>query len=247
VASNGAVLDTKSPLILEGLELQRPGGLSKAPGTPALIRSHRASLYVAHCRFVIKGESNSLLVTCPADVMARNCEFEAAHGGSWALRLAQAGRSKVHVEQCVLSCGALAIDFTEPPEDLAMTFVNNTADGRGPLLLVSQGPSKAGPAATSKNPIRLHASGNIFYGQQPHLRVPARGRVIDISDAERLRRGIVRLDYGIPGRGAGPGGTDVGADLGLVGPGEAYQRWTKAPEYREWRQKTNALLQAKGG
>src|SRR5262249_40316947 len=219
VASNGAILDTKSPLILEGLELQRPGGPDKAPGTPALIRTHRASLHVAHCRLVVREEGNTLLVTCPADVTARNCEFEAVPGVSSALSLAQAGRSKVHVEQCVLRGGALAIDFTEPPEDMSVTFVNNTAHVTGPLLLVSQGPSKTGPAATSKNPIRLHASGNIFYGQQPLLRAPERGRMIDISDAERLQRGIVRLDPGMPGRGAGPGGTNLGADPGLGGPG----------------------------
>jgi hypothetical protein len=246
VASNGAILDTKSPLILEGLEFHRPGGPSKAPGTPDLIRAHRASLRVAHCRFVVRGEGNALLVMCPADVTARNCTFEGDPDTSSALGFAQAGRSKVHIEQCVL-CGRAAIDFTEPPENMSVTFVNNTAWVTGPLLVVSQGPSKTGPAAAAKSPIRLHASGNIFYGQQPLLRAPARGRVIDSSDAEQLRRGIVRLDPGMPGKGAGPGGTDLGADVGLVGPGEAYQRWTKTPEYREWRKKTNALMQAKGG
>ena len=48
-------------------------------------------------------------------------------------------------------------------------------------------------------------------------------------------------------QGAGPNGTDLVADMGLLGPPEAYQRWTKAPEYIEWRKKTNALMQAKGG
>jgi hypothetical protein len=244
VASNGAILDTKSPLILEGLELQRPGGTSKAPGTPALIRTHRASLHVAHCRFVVGGRGNALLVTSPADVTARACEFEGDPDTSSALGFAQAGRSKVHIEQCVLH-GWAAIHFTEPLEDMSVTFVNNTAWVTGPLVLVSQGPSKTGPAA--KTPIRLHASANIFYGQQPLLRAPARGRVIDISDAEQLRRGIVRLDHGMRGKGAGPGGTDLGADLDLVGPGEAYQRWTRTPEYHEWRKKTNSLMQAKDG
>jgi hypothetical protein len=238
VASNGAILDTQSPLVLEGLELQHRGGPPKAPGTPDLIRAHRASLHVAHCRFVVRGGGNALLVTCPADVTARNCEFGAARDASSALGFAQAGRSKVHIEQCVFGGGA-AIHFAEPPEDVSVTLVNNTVWVTGSLLLVSQGPSKS--------PIRLHAARNIFYGQQPLVRAPAGGRVIDNSDAEQLRQGIVRLDPGMPGKGAGPGGTDVGADLGLVGPGEAYQRWTKTPEYREWRTKTNALIKAKGG
>jgi hypothetical protein len=247
VAGSGAILDTQSPLILEGLELQRPVGPSQAPGTPALVRTHQASLHVAHCRFVVKGESNTLLVTCPADVTARNCEFEGAPDAGSALGLSQAGRSKVHIEQCVLRSRALTIDFTEPPEDVSLTFVNNTAHVTGPLLVVAQGPSKAGPAAPSKNPMRLHAAGNILYGQQPLVRAPARGQIIDVAGAETLQRGIVRLDPGMPGRGAGPSGTDLGADLGRVGPGEAYQRWTKTPEYREWREKTNALMLAQDG
>jgi hypothetical protein len=71
--------------------------------------------------------------------------------------------------------------------------------------------------------------------------------VIDISDTEELRRGIVRLDPGMPGKSAGPGDTNLGADLGLVGPGEPYQRWTKTSEYQEWRKKTDALMRAKDG
>src|SRR5262249_40592775 len=77
VASNGAILDTKLALILEGLEFQPPGGTTRAPGTPTLVRAHRASLHVAHCRFFVRGQGNPLLVTCPADVTVRNCTFEA--------------------------------------------------------------------------------------------------------------------------------------------------------------------------
>jgi hypothetical protein len=43
-----------------------------------------------------------------------------------------------------------------------------------------------------------------------------------------------RLADGSPGKGAGPGGKDIGADMDLVGPGEAYQRWKKTPEYQKW-------------
>jgi hypothetical protein len=246
VAGDGAVLVTKSPLILEGLELQPPRGTTRAPGTPALVRAHRASLHVAHCRFLVRGKGNALLVTYPADVTVRNCEFEAAPDASSALAFAQAGRCKVRIEQCAFFGGGEVIAFTQPPENMSVTFVNNTANVTGPLLLV-QGPSKAGPAAALKGPIRLQASGNIFCGQQPLVRAPAHERVIDHSDAEPLQQGILRLDHGMLGHGAGPGGPDVGADMARVGPGEDYQRWTKTPEYHEWRKQTNALMQAKGG
>jgi hypothetical protein len=243
VASNGAILETQSPLILEGLEVQRPRGTSSAPGTSALVRAHRASLHVAHCRFLVRGKGSALLVTRPAEVTVRNCEFEAAPNASSVLGFAQPGRSKVHIEQCVLFGGGAAIDFTEPPENVSVTFVNDTVCVTGPLLLV-QGPSKAGPAAAT-SPIRLRASGTIFCGQQSLVQAPAHEQVIDRSDVEPLQRGIIRLDPAMLGPGAGPGGTNVGADIALVGPGGAYQRWTKTPDYHKWRKKTNALMQAR--
>jgi hypothetical protein len=237
VASNGAILDTKSALILEGLEFHRLHGPARAPGTPALVRVQRAPLHVAHCRFLDRGEGNALLVKCPANVTARNCEFEAAPNASSALAFAETGRSVVHIEQCVIHGGEAAIDFAGPPENMSVSFMDNTIGVTGPILQV-QGPHTATTTA-AKSPLRVRASGNIFYGQQPLVRAPAHERAIDSSDAEQLQRGIVRLDPGVPGYGAGPGGTDVGADVTLVGPGDAYQRWRKTPDYHEWRKKTH--------
>jgi hypothetical protein len=37
---------------------------------------------------------------------------------------------------------------------------------------------------------------------------------------------------------AGPGGKDLGADVDLVGPGPAYERWKQTPEYRAWLKET---------
>jgi serine/threonine protein kinase len=236
-ASKGAILETNSPLILEGLELQDARGPSGTSRTPALVRVHRASLHVAHCRFLVRGKGNALLVTCPADVTVRNSEFETPSNSPSALGFARSGRSKVQIEQSVIYGGEAAIEFTEQPENMSINFVKNTVLVTGPLLEV-QGPYTAG-TATAKSPIRVQASGNVFYGQQPLVRPLARGRLIDSSDAEQLQRGIVRLDRGMLGYGAGPGGTDVGADVALAGPGEAYQRWTKTPEYQKWQKKTH--------
>jgi hypothetical protein len=33
---------------------------------------------------------------------------------------------------------------------------------------------------------------------------------------------------------AGKDGKDLGADVDLVGPGAAYERWKKTPEYQQW-------------
>lgn len=54
-----------------------------------------------------------------------------------------------------------------------------------------------------------------------------------------------RLAKGSPGQGVLPGGKDLGADVDLVGPGAAYERWKKTPEYQEWRKKTEELMSAK--
>jgi hypothetical protein len=43
-----------------------------------------------------------------------------------------------------------------------------------------------------------------------------------------------RLLPGSPGYQASEDGKDLGADVDLVGPGEAYQRWKKTPEYDQW-------------
>jgi hypothetical protein len=43
-----------------------------------------------------------------------------------------------------------------------------------------------------------------------------------------------RLHSDSAGKGAGEGGRDLGADVDLVGPGAAYERWKKTPEYQQW-------------
>jgi hypothetical protein len=43
-----------------------------------------------------------------------------------------------------------------------------------------------------------------------------------------------RLQTASIGQASAKDGRDLGANIDLVGPGEAYQRWTKTPEYRNW-------------
>jgi hypothetical protein len=43
-----------------------------------------------------------------------------------------------------------------------------------------------------------------------------------------------RLCPDSPGYRAGKDGKDLGADVDLVGPGPAYERWKKTPEYHQW-------------
>ena len=43
-----------------------------------------------------------------------------------------------------------------------------------------------------------------------------------------------RLAKDSTGKGVGKGGRDLGADVDLVGPGAAYERWKKTPDYQQW-------------
>ena len=43
-----------------------------------------------------------------------------------------------------------------------------------------------------------------------------------------------RLAAGSAGKGTGESGRDLGADVDLVGPGPAYERWKQTPAYQQW-------------
>jgi hypothetical protein len=50
-----------------------------------------------------------------------------------------------------------------------------------------------------------------------------------------------RLREDSAGYRAGPHGKDLGVDVDLVGPGAAYERWKKAPEYLQWLKETRQM------
>jgi hypothetical protein len=52
--------------------------------------------------------------------------------------------------------------------------------------------------------------------------------------------GAWRLQPDSPGHAAANDGHDLGADVGLVGPGPAYERWQQTPEYRQWLKHTGS-------
>jgi hypothetical protein len=55
---------------------------------------------------------------------------------------------------------------------------------------------------------------------------------------EKLTADDFRLREDSAGYRAGPDGKDLGADVDLVGPGPAYERWKKMPEYEDWLKET---------
>jgi len=60
------------------------------------------------------------------------------------------------------------------------------------------------------------------------------GNPLSRADLDQLTPEDFRLRADSAGYRAGADGKDLGADVDLVGPGPAYERWKKTPEYQEW-------------
>jgi hypothetical protein len=59
--------------------------------------------------------------------------------------------------------------------------------------------------------------------------------------AEKLSPEDFRLRPDSAGYKAGKDGKDLGADVDLVGPGPAYERWKKTPDYQQWLKDTGQV------
>jgi hypothetical protein len=58
------------------------------------------------------------------------------------------------------------------------------------------------------------------------------------ASPERMTAADFRLRPDSAGYRAGKDGKDLGADIDLVGPGAAYERWKKTPDYQKWLKET---------
>jgi len=61
------------------------------------------------------------------------------------------------------------------------------------------------------------------------------------GDLDQLTPDDFRLRPDSAGYRAGPDGKDLGADVDFVGPGLAYERWKKTPEYQQWLKETGEM------
>jgi hypothetical protein len=61
------------------------------------------------------------------------------------------------------------------------------------------------------------------------------------ASSERLTPEDFRLRPDSAGYRAGKDGKDIGADVDLVGPGAAYERWKKTPAYQQWLRDTGQV------
>jgi hypothetical protein len=61
------------------------------------------------------------------------------------------------------------------------------------------------------------------------------------ASPNRITPADFRLRPDSAGYRAGKDGKDLGADVDLVGPGAAYERWKKTPEYEQWLKDTGQV------
>jgi hypothetical protein len=81
-----------------------------------------------------------------------------------------------------------------------------------------------------------------FWSLQDTLSLQGKARFQGYDEASApadLTSSDFRLKPDSPGKGEG--GRDLGADVDLVGPGAAYERWKKTPEYRTWLKNTGQV------
>jgi hypothetical protein len=62
-----------------------------------------------------------------------------------------------------------------------------------------------------------------------------------LAAPDKLTPDDFRLRPDSAGYRAGKDGKDLGADVDLVGPGLAYERWKKSPDYRQWLKETGPI------
>lgn len=62
-----------------------------------------------------------------------------------------------------------------------------------------------------------------------------------VANPEQLTPEDFRLRSDSAGYRAGKDGKDLGAEIDLVGPGKAYERWKKTPEYQQWLNETGQV------
>jgi hypothetical protein len=114
------------------------------------------------------------------------------------------------------------------------------------LLWMRQSPEKASPV-----PTKTMADWKSLWGMDDldSKRGKAKFQGGDLVAKAKLTPELVapedfRLRRDSDAYQVGKGGKDLGADVDLVGPGAAYERWKKTPAYQEWLKETGQVLTA---
>jgi hypothetical protein len=157
------LIETKSALVLEGLELHRVTEKPCAEGMPfryVLLTHDSSPFYVANCRFVLK--PNHACIGLGAVAELRNCEFLTRNMG--AVSLGRWARNRLTMENCVHTGGNAIWLGQEAPmvEETLINLTHNTfLCSRACTYHLVAKPELPKPGVNPR-PIRVTASGNIF-------------------------------------------------------------------------------------
>jgi len=149
----------------------------------------------------------------------------------------------------------LAWQFDGVPEDEAQAFVKKRVSWKGQRNLFVLGGtllgSRTGPQGEGLQPAKLVKSlgdWKRFWQSaetesiEGHARYQGGNLPAKLTMArDKLTPADFRLRPDSAGYKAGKDGKDLGADVDLVGPGPAYERWKKTPEYQQWLKDTKQV------
>jgi hypothetical protein len=154
--------------VLEGLEFHCPERENAEPDRYLrLILAPRASLHVANCRFVVKGDNADVIVLANASATCevRNCQFVGAiHGclGWWSL-----AEGHLLLDNCLAVCPGHGVNFSDRESDLngvSLDVTNNTLVSYRPIHFALDAGVPGRPAERPAPVARLNAAGNIVHG-----------------------------------------------------------------------------------
>jgi hypothetical protein len=159
-------------------------------------------------------------------------------------------RLSIEAAQTLFACSGAFVRYSPgalPPQPLA-DAVRGTMSWRDEQSLYPVKISvRAGPEPVPSRIDGIAAWDRLWDTQQPGSltgRPRFQGGDLDAiatEGSERLKPDDFRLRPDSPGYRAGKDGKDLGADVDLVGPGPAYERWKKTPEYQQWLKQTGQV------
>jgi serine/threonine protein kinase len=173
------LLQTDSPLVLEGLaferevqfdapldigpwDIQRIGG-GRVEEVNEIVRSLGTSLHAANCRFRLYGGQHCITAWGLATCEVRNCQFLGGciSGVDWY----GAPRGRLVIENCLqTSQVGLAFHCRHDTADTSIRLAHNTFRGCSPLVLVLDGLPAGAADGPAQQPVQVEAVENVWHG-----------------------------------------------------------------------------------
>jgi WD40 repeat protein/serine/threonine protein kinase len=237
VQTTAPLLETRAPLVLEGLELQLSGHKESKVMEVCLVTSSGASTHVSNCRFRIDppGAGSRICIYSQSSVcVVRNCEFLSPLGSAVS---GPSDRIRVRIVDNCLGIGGpyVVIGYWFSPEhpDSSIRLTRNTlVDTKATEFCLCKGPKTPAQQQAVKR-IRVDAAGNIFsvdsalaFSQHPQFTTVNKPLAAGEAEAMLLRLLTWQDDRNLYTRG--------GSALAWFGP-EGYEGQRGPKNVAEWK------------